>query len=728
MDAAAAARAQLDEVARRLHGAGVLGERLLAQQQRLEDALAVPAQLSARLSELERELDDIRRDAGDTWQAAADAAQDSAWETGSVPGTPRWTAGTVSPVKQALSQRRRAARAAARTHNLELAAEIGQGLLGEVRRLQGVLGERDAQWRAVEDEKRGLEQQIECLEQRLRAVGESEERHREENWNLELRMQETEQRIGEAAAAEQRAVQENRRLQRQAAAQAETVDALREREAELSGEVEELRGRWETESAGFRRAAGEWAEERAELLRQLEELRAEAPQQVQRAAGVVAAAAAAVQGQETPEEWGEESPGSPVERTPARSAPLEAETARAALQHAQRTINGLRGAMQHEKGEKMRLRQELDEALAQLAQVERARGGGRRVARRRCRGSVYSRAAETETETETDGSAATGPREPLSKELEALGRVCVETADAGTMTDEVSDLAQIKSLLFGRDGRDAGADGCRQDVDGQETGEVGSGEERRGGAEGTRLFSLGSIGSIFRLRRKKSVYVPLAGRGTDKSAAGSGQGGEVLQGERQDGGERELAGGVHGSGPMGSDKQGRSSGAGRAGSGRQGEVPGGGTVGAAGEAEEQEGGVGGDGRGVAVGQAQSSVVSSRRTLSGRMGSLGAMEADGGRPGDDFLGVVEVFGKQHDGPVGVFSGQRRWAEGSEAAGRGGSGGGRGGGVLGVWGVAEEVQHGSLYAGEQEDAVAAGYGAGLGAGHEWVGCWEREEDVV
>lgn len=76
--ATAAARAQLEEVTRRLHGAGLLGERLLAQQQRLEEALAVPAQLSARLSELERELEEIKRDAGENWQAV-EALSSGVW-------------------------------------------------------------------------------------------------------------------------------------------------------------------------------------------------------------------------------------------------------------------------------------------------------------------------------------------------------------------------------------------------------------------------------------------------------------------------------------------------------------------------------------------------------------------------------------------------------------------------------------------------------------------------
>ncbi|CCJ29802.1 unnamed protein product [Pneumocystis jirovecii] len=285
--------------------------------------------------------------------------------------------GAVSPVKQALSMRRRPTKLSARTHNLEFAAEIGQGLLAEVRRLQGVLGERDTQWKAAEHEKRVLEQQIEALEHRLKAVGESEERYKEENWNLELQTQDLNQRVNEVSAAEQRVTQENVRLQRQTQAQMETVETLRARETELSEEVEQLRTRWEIDSAGFRRTQAELLEERAELMHQIEELKAELEAQRQPvhwqeewAGGndmTEVQTAEELSDDATLEE--QRSPQSPIKHTPLRSVPLEVETMKASFSHAQRTIYGLRNAVQHEKSEKIKLRQRLNEALEQLEKV-----------------------------------------------------------------------------------------------------------------------------------------------------------------------------------------------------------------------------------------------------------------------------------------------------------------------------------------------------------------------
>ncbi|KAI5843466.1 hypothetical protein DFP73DRAFT_455739, partial [Morchella snyderi] len=73
-----------------------------------------------------------------------------------------------------------------RQHDLEFAAELGQGLLVEVRRLQALLSEREEALRVIQIEKARLEQQAEHLENRVRAFDESEQKYKEENWNLEL--------------------------------------------------------------------------------------------------------------------------------------------------------------------------------------------------------------------------------------------------------------------------------------------------------------------------------------------------------------------------------------------------------------------------------------------------------------------------------------------------------------------------------------------------------------
>ncbi|KAG5440158.1 hypothetical protein PCANB_001727 [Pneumocystis canis] len=558
-----AVRAQLEEVTRRLHGAGLLGEQLLAQQQRLEEALAVPTQLSEKLSELERELDNIKRNAGENWIEADFLSRDG--ETCNILNTPKWSNhNTVSPLKHALSMRRRPSKLSARAHDIEFATEIGQSLLTEVRRLQGILDERDAQWKVMVNDKRVLEQQIEGLELRLKALGESEERYKEENWDLELKTQDLNQKMTEASAAELRMIQENSRLLRQTQIQMETLEALRIKETELNEEIEQLRVRNELDAASFRRVQVELLEEKAELIRQIEELKAElesrqksfywSGKKIEEDDCVVENEIKTSFEDAMSEQW---SPLSPIKCTPSRNPPLETETMKASFSHAQRTIYGLRGALQREKAEKMELRQQLNEVLVKLEKWEQGKALLRKKPLKRrpkcnsagmtyksLKGHASEITIESETEwkdeqdtseitigitphieengldqvkvhkknpsglengslTEEDNESVenkrnkpsnymeekaytsnsdfsagihddsdtckgcaifdTGKRrtlsfnmsqqnQPLFKELEMFNQNnCLETVDVGTMTDEVSDIVQIKIHLFGQD-------------------------------------------------------------------------------------------------------------------------------------------------------------------------------------------------------------------------------------------------------------------------------------
>ncbi|KAG5440583.1 hypothetical protein PCK2_000408 [Pneumocystis canis] len=660
--ATAAVRAQLEEVTRRLHGAGLLGERLLVQRQRLEEALAVPTQLSEKLLELEQELDKIKRDAGENWIEADFLSRDG--ETGHTVNIPkRSDYYTVSPLKHALSMRRRPAKISTRTHDLEFATEIGQSLLTEVRRLQGVLDEREAQWKVMVSEKGHLEQQIEGLELRLKALDESQERYKEENWDLEMKTQDLNQKMTEASAAELRMTQENARLLRQTQMQMEALEALRIRETELNEELEQLRIRSELDAASFRRVQVELLEERAKLIRQIEELKAEleslrksfhlGEKKMEEEECIVIENHAQAAFEDTlSEQW---SPLSSVKYTPSRHIPLEAETVKASFSHAQRTIYGLRGALQREKTEKIELRQQLNEALGKLEKWKQGKALSRKKPLKRhskCRptpmmyplseghntsDATVESEAEWKDELDTseivigmstrieedeldptgiyeinqlrveDGSLTEEDREvfehwknkpsndtekkacigdsdfstslhddsdtckgcamfhtgkrrtlsinmpqqnqPLFKELEMLNQNhCLETVDVGTMTDEVSDMVQVKMHFFGRNtaisdpvvssnfdsdglkvsktvlssvhGGTGSLDATHTDVHGlgtysvikssQDTNKNGITAHRRNTVRNhieshSRPFLFGSIASMFKLGRKKST-------------------------------------------------------------------------------------------------------------------------------------------------------------------------------------------------------------------------------
>lgn len=77
-----------------------------------------------------------------------------------------------------------------RNEDVEFAAEISQSLISQVRNLQSLLVERDEELRDLKIDKTSLEISSESLHKRLKALDESEHRYKEENWNLETRIQE----------------------------------------------------------------------------------------------------------------------------------------------------------------------------------------------------------------------------------------------------------------------------------------------------------------------------------------------------------------------------------------------------------------------------------------------------------------------------------------------------------------------------------------------------------
>ncbi|EMR10620.1 hypothetical protein PNEG_01323 [Pneumocystis murina B123] len=394
---------QLQEVTTRIYSAGRLGERLLNQKKKIEEQLEVlegvnriPENLKAKLQELEREFEEIRKESNDSWLLLGSLDEVSTLDQQIKPNVPQFISnGTISPIKHGLSMRRRNNKPISRPHDIEFATEIGQSLLTEVRRLQGLLNEREEQWRAIIREKGYIEHEMEGLEAKLKTLGESEEKYKEENWNLELMTQEMAKEISRLSTSETRIMQENARLLKITQTQIETIETLKQREMELTEILEQLRIKHESEITSFRKAQEELLEERYEWIRQVEELKAER-------LALFETNDYHYKDIKKEEEWAKDdeeiiseiitperlSPQSPIKCTPSRNVPLEVETIKASFSHAQRTIHRLRNAVQHEKTEKIELRHLLNEALEKLEKLERE--SAKISKRRSSRKSQYS--------------------------------------------------------------------------------------------------------------------------------------------------------------------------------------------------------------------------------------------------------------------------------------------------------------------------------------------------
>lgn len=179
-----------------------------------------------------------------------------------------------SPVAQAGSTPRqtdrRSRNAAARQAkaDTDLINEIQAGLVQEVRRLQGLLKERDDQRVSLERSHAELEKQLDQYKPRVIQMTETEDALKQENWDLNVSKQNLEEQLGEIKAALKKAELDNVRLNKEVSKARETVDSQRLQIDGHVAELERLNKTRETEIALARR-------ERAGMQRDVSDLQSE---------------------------------------------------------------------------------------------------------------------------------------------------------------------------------------------------------------------------------------------------------------------------------------------------------------------------------------------------------------------------------------------------------------------------------------------------------------------
>ncbi|KAI8149923.1 meiotic cell cortex C-terminal pleckstrin homology-domain-containing protein [Fennellomyces sp. T-0311] len=134
-------------------------------------------------------------------------------------------------------------------NDMELAAEIGQGLLSEVRKMHRLLHENRDSLMALELEKVEQQHQMDSLAKQLKQKCEREEKLNEEVWNLELAKQELLQQVQDMSQHLNKALAEQGRLARQGSLTSRELDQLRSQQIGWSERVED----YEQQLAALRR-------------------------------------------------------------------------------------------------------------------------------------------------------------------------------------------------------------------------------------------------------------------------------------------------------------------------------------------------------------------------------------------------------------------------------------------------------------------------------------------
>jgi predicted nucleic acid-binding Zn-ribbon protein len=375
-----ALEAHIAETERKLQQTSQLGQTLVSQRKELADRLKevesqqdeeVNPALKARLLELENEFNHVNRETarifvGKNRVPSGEAPERDVIEYGGV--------AHPSPSKAHAPSRKQRNQQPSRVNDLQLATDISAELLEQVRILQASLAEKDALLKEVTAEKTQLEADLEVTRQRVKALDESEQRYKDENWALETQLHELTAEHKDATSREQRLTQTLAVATSSKAALEREYEDLRQTHSKLTDEHTAIRKQHEAEMVNLKKNATQDETQITGLHKKVEELTSQNKELAQAFAYRLGEQSRQVSGESafsgegipddehTPDD---SPPGSPSKATPRHGA-LHEETTKSALNHAYRTIQNLKNQLHREKTEKMDYRRLLQEARDDL--------------------------------------------------------------------------------------------------------------------------------------------------------------------------------------------------------------------------------------------------------------------------------------------------------------------------------------------------------------------------
>ena len=394
-----ALEAHLKGTDRRIQDASKLGTTLLQQRKdlaaRLQDVEQVqqdnevPSELRKKLAELEKEYNEVGKESARAFlpkSRSISGGPDITLTPSTLTGT-----GAQSPTKAAAQSRKQRNQPSNRVHDIEFATEISTQLLAQVRQLQGALAEKDDALKDVTSVRAQLEADAVGMRQRMKHMDENEQRYKDENWNLETRLQDLEASFKGSTDKEQRLVSLLKATESEKTAAQRDLDDLKASHDKLSEEHAVFKRQQETDLNGLRRDVATHDTEKQKLQKKIEELTSQNTELArglayrwnQPSAATDTEFATADEDQHTSDGTPDESaPASPVKGTP-RHGMLESETLKSSLNHAHRMIQNLKNNIHREKTEKIELKRMLQEARDELETRRSENGMSTNLAKKR---------------------------------------------------------------------------------------------------------------------------------------------------------------------------------------------------------------------------------------------------------------------------------------------------------------------------------------------------------
>ena len=247
-------------------------------------------------------------------------------------------------------------------------------MIDQVKQLQAALVEKEDSLKSVNLEKARLEHEAAGFSLRLKSLDESEQRYKDENWNLETQTHELIAAAKEATTREQKLQQNLAGVSSEKTAAQRDLDELKQVYGKLVEDHDATRKTHESEITGLRKTVNLGESEKSALQRKVDELTS----QNQELARAVAGRLRDWEADQGQEEF-QEPEDLPLDRSDAEHSPppspskgiprhslLESETLKSSLHHAHRMIQNLKSNVQREKSEKLDLKRMLQEARDEL--------------------------------------------------------------------------------------------------------------------------------------------------------------------------------------------------------------------------------------------------------------------------------------------------------------------------------------------------------------------------
>ncbi|KAK3078284.1 hypothetical protein LTS18_007969, partial [Coniosporium uncinatum] len=379
-----ALEAHLAETDRRLQEASTLGTLLVQQRKELTEKLKevrnaqedseVTPELRQRLAELEREFNEVGQETARVFVAKNRVPSGEATELSGAPSVFSSEA-SHSPSKiHPPSSRKQRNQQPSRINDIKLATDISSSLLSQIRDLQVAYAEKEDALKGATAYNSKVEVEIEGLRQRLRALDDSEQRYKDENWNLETQLRDLLASSKEAADREQKLTKELTVVKADKSDIEREFDDLKQNHDKLCEDHVAAKKSHDIALVGLRRDVSVAETERGAMQRKIEELTSQnqelakavayrmKQQEHYDARDLNVEEGAVEEDVVTPEQ---SPPPSPVKGTP-RHGHLESETLKSSLAHAHRMVQNLKNNIHREKTEKLELRRMLQEARDEL--------------------------------------------------------------------------------------------------------------------------------------------------------------------------------------------------------------------------------------------------------------------------------------------------------------------------------------------------------------------------